>query len=768
MTTSSGDKFAIHARAVAVELYGDANTQLSSRSELRFGRHGSKSVDLEKGQFFNHETNEGGGVLWAIEQETGRTVAGGQAIEWMRERGFDVEERPAPPPQASGGSSRRSDSKGNWLPNRVPDNGELTKAYDYVNQDGDIVYQVCRFEWEVDPSVNPKGREKTFVQRRKDTTKKGGWAYSMQGVTWLPYRLPELIEDIAQGYKIFLVEGEKKVDMLRALGVPATCNHGGAGKFPEDLVPWFKDSDVVLLPDNDEAGRKHMGLVGRRLEGVAKSIRLLNLPGLPHKGGIDDWLPAGGSAAQLFELSGNAGEFEAEPYQSQFDAVTWLDLRKPGPKHEYLVKGVFTKGEQSMLLGESQSGKSFLAIDIAMAVATGRDWFGRKVSRGGVVYQAGESAAGVRRKRLPAYAQLHGIEETPLPFTLLQGKLDLFTSDEPAEAFIEECKHWAGTFDVPLELIVIDTFSKATSGANENDGKDMSLVLDRCDKIRRATQAHVMLVHHLNASGGKARGHTSLFANVENVVTVRRIVDELATTRSSAPTYMRDSDGRLLREWHISKNKDGEDDASVRFVLPASKIGFDEEGDPITSCTVLPAGRGSKTRLANDNSRPDGEGLTMSGTNAAVLRALYDAVARHGQPAPASLRLPDGIAVVDRKQAAKQVRMVLDTDDLAPPVGPTEDPQDAARRRHKAVAEKAIRARDHLFAKGVIAMTADWLWLTGKDVRGFGRVPQAGSAQDELPIEAASQTVSQAPGPSVSPQASAEDEDALRIFEGGM
>ncbi|MFI7996082.1 AAA family ATPase, partial [Acinetobacter baumannii] len=78
-------------------------------------------------------------------------------------------------------------------------------------------------------------------------------------------------------------------------------------------------------------------------------------------------------------------------------------------------------------------------------------------------------------------------------------------------------------FDVPLELIVIDTFNKATPGANENDGKDMGVVLARCDRIRQKTGAHVMLVHHLNAGGTKARGHTSLFANVENVILCRYV-----------------------------------------------------------------------------------------------------------------------------------------------------------------------------------------------------------------------------------------------------
>ena len=385
----TADAFSHHMRAVAVELCGAINKQLSSQKELRFGSHGSVSVDLEKGTFYDHQEANGGGVLDLIAKYTGNS--GAAAVQWMRDRGYDIEDRGLPQPRQSAGAAQgggaegqrkdgpRLDPNGNWLPNRVPDHGRLTKAYDYRDAEGRLAYQVCRYDWTVPVETNPKGHEKTFVQRRPDASKKNGWAYSMEGQTWLPYRLPELIEDVAQGYEICIVEGEKKVDMMRELGIPATCNHGGAGKFPEELAQWFKGARVALLPDNDEAGRKHIDLVGRRLEGVAKTIRVLELPDLPEKGGIDDWLPKGGSAEKLYDLlATRARPFSAEPFKSAFGAVPWLEFGKPGPSYEYLIKGVLTKGEQSMLLGESQSGKSFLAIDIAMAVARGVEWFGRK------------------------------------------------------------------------------------------------------------------------------------------------------------------------------------------------------------------------------------------------------------------------------------------------------------------------------------------------------------------------------------------------------
>lgn len=704
-----GDKFSHHARAVAIELFGEQNKHLSTRTELRFGKNGSVSVDLEKGTFFDHEAKAGGGVLWAIGQYGGASVEGGHAVKWMRERGFDVEDdRPAPASRQQ--SNARVDPAGNWLPPSVPDGGRLTQTYDYRDAAGALAYQVCRYDWP-DPE-NPKGHSKTFLQRRPDPTKPNGWSYKVKDkISPVPYRLPELLADVRDGFPIFIVEGEKKVDMLRALGVPATCNHGGAGKFPEELVQHFAGADLIILPDNDEAGKAHGDLVGRKLEGTASRVRILDLPGVPQKGGVDDWLPAGGTAEKLYDLVDEAARpFVGKPYESRFAAVTWQDIDAPGRSYEYLIKGLLTKNEISMLLGESQSGKSFIAIDIAMAVARGRPWFGLKAMRGGVIYQAGESATGVRRRRLPAYRRFYDVAQEQLPFVLLQRPLDLYNSDQDAEAFIEECRYWGRTFGrIPLELVVIDTFNKATPGANENDGKDMGAVLARCDRIRRETGAHVMLVHHLNSGGTKARGHTSLFANVENVISVKKIEDAS------------DGDNRQMREWRIAKQKDGEDQKAFRFVLRSVQIGVDEDGDQITSCVVVPPGG-----LTEEERFPDG--ISVGGNNATILRAVYSAVKTKGVLAPRDLGLAQGAMAVERRVLADLAAGVLG--DEPDDVQPGETPDQAATRRAATRRQTIRRARDYLYKSGIIGLTDQWVWLTGaKRVRGFEPPPGLGDAE---------------------------------------
>ena len=77
----------------------------------------------------------------------------------------------------------------------------------------------------------------------------------MEGLAPLPCRLPELLADPAA--PVFVVEGEKDVDNLAEVGILATCNHGGAGKWPLETSQWLAGRDVVILPDNDESGRAH-------------------------------------------------------------------------------------------------------------------------------------------------------------------------------------------------------------------------------------------------------------------------------------------------------------------------------------------------------------------------------------------------------------------------------------------------------------------------------------------------------------------------------
>jgi hypothetical protein len=138
---------------------------------------------------------------------------------------------------------------------------------------------------------------KDFRQRKPNGA---DWSWSVKGVRQVPYRLLDVAEAVANERPVFVVEGEKDVDAFARWNVPATCNAGGAGKWRSELAEHFRGADVVLIPDNDDAGYHHIQVVGAALTSVARRIRVLALPDLPPKGDVSDWIAASGTIEQLW------------------------------------------------------------------------------------------------------------------------------------------------------------------------------------------------------------------------------------------------------------------------------------------------------------------------------------------------------------------------------------------------------------------------------------------------------------------------------------
>ena len=305
----------------------------------------------------------------------------------------------------------------------------------------------------------------------------------------------------------------------------------------------------------------------------------------------------------------------------------------------------------------------------------------------------------------------------PLPFVLLPSRLDLYSGEDHTEAFIEELNHWKSTFDDGLELVVIDTFSTATPGANENDGKDVSQVLERCARISERTDAAVLLVHHMNADGAKVRGHTSLLANLENVLLVKVLADH------------HDDNRRQIREAVLDKNKDGEAGQSFKFVLKSVTIGIDSDGDPVTSCVVLqPDG------AASDMAQSERPNVTNS--ESLLMRAIDKAIKTHGVLAPESLSTQSGdVQVVDWKF----VRDAYDT--LAFDGDRLEGESDDDRARRLETRRKAMnRGGESLLRKGLIGRDNPYIWRTKRRVKGHREIRPVEKAAPELVEEVSPQT----------------------------
>lgn len=181
----------------------------------------------------------------------------------------------------------------------APSKSKIVAEYDYRDAQGNLIYQAVRY----DP--------KKFKQRHPDPNGKDGWIWNMklpEGTSYVLYRLPELLEAIAQKQTIFIVEGEKDVDRLRDLGLVATCNISGAGKWKQEYTQQLTGAGrVVLIPDNDEPGRDHVQKIVQQLQGKVADLRYLELPDLPEKGDVSDWFNQGGKLAAFLALAEQAG-----------------------------------------------------------------------------------------------------------------------------------------------------------------------------------------------------------------------------------------------------------------------------------------------------------------------------------------------------------------------------------------------------------------------------------------------------------------------------
>lgn len=147
--------------------------------------------------------------------------------------------------------------KGSYLWNS---SREIVATYDYTEEAGNLLFQCIRYA------------DKHFSQRRPNGQE--GWIWNLNGVRRVLYHLPEVIK----ADTVYIVEGEKDVENLRALGLIATCNPmGTASGWKEEYTPFLKDKDVIILPDCDEPGLKHSKNVAFNLKGIAKSLKMVQL-----------------------------------------------------------------------------------------------------------------------------------------------------------------------------------------------------------------------------------------------------------------------------------------------------------------------------------------------------------------------------------------------------------------------------------------------------------------------------------------------------------
>ena len=263
---------------------------------------------------------------------------------------------------------------------------------------------------------------------------------------------------------------------------------------------------------------------------------------------------------------------------------------------DYLVKNWFAQETISVIYGDSNCGKSFLALDIAGHIAAGVDWMKNRVKQGKVLYLASEGGKGFA-KRIAAIKLENNIlyENMADNLQLLPVQVD-FHGEDDVNAVISLIQ------EQDFSLIVVDTLAMTMGAGSENDGADMGQYIKNIMLLKSIFNCHVMIIHHSGKDRGKgARGHSSLRAAVDTEIEVK-------------------ADG-LMRFATAHKQRDLENGKKVAFSLMGVQLGFDEDGNPITSCVVKPEELSSYS--SHDKRRPKGDAQI-------ALQALEDALFKDG------------------------------------------------------------------------------------------------------------------------------------------
>lgn len=249
--------------------------------------------------------------------------------------------------------------------------------------------------------------------------------------------------------------------------------------------------------------------------------------------------------------------------------VCAADLPSEFTPPDELVQGLITCESSSVFYGDSNSGKTFLAVDLSCAVSLGADWMGRKTEQGLVCYLATESANSVLT-RMKAYQKYHNrVLSNMYVFTT---PVNFFRDSGDVMNVVQMLKNIEQQRGMKFKLVVSDTLARIASGANENNGTDMAPVMERFDYLAKQTGAHSMTIHHSGKDAAKgARGWSGIRAHIDTEI---EIIEHAEGIRVAQITKQRELAGK---------------NTEIAFKLEIVPLGLTKWGEEATTCVVIPA-----------------------------------------------------------------------------------------------------------------------------------------------------------------------------------
>jgi hypothetical protein len=550
----------------------------------------------------------------------------------------------------------------------------------------------------------------------------------------VPYKLPELLDAKTAGRIIYVVEGEKAADALISIGVTATTAHTGAGSWPEAITEYFAGANVVIVPDNDLPGWRYAHKAVEAILPIAKNVKVVDLQ-LPNTAddayefvhqynkqrddlvalvkaafkvtNIEDvTVPERLNALKLDASSSTKNseiytsdadhvkkqaeiehEFAGEPATKQSQAKeakppktvnieAWDDIQDEPV--EWMIHSILPTKSFSALFGPPGSFKSFIALDMAEAIATGRPWMGNEVEKqGAVLYICGEGFGGMGA-RIKA-CQIHHSTPKGAPIYVIRHQLNLRSSAEDFNALMMAVVQLVETTGIEFQLLIIDTLARAFGGGNENDSDAMGSFITSMGKIQEFLACALMVLHHSGKDLAKGlRGHSSLLGAVDTQLEILRFEDQAKGIIS------------------LTKQKDGQDGIRIGFEMVEIEISSSSLGfDPAVSLAVQASDEAvnQAPKKAKNNAR--------KGPNQSIaMESLGNVIKQKGIQKIIEGKLRTAVNLADWRTEFRSKKGVTDDSEL---------------NVRKAFDKAWTRAQDDLHKFGEIGIRDEYVWPETSD-----------------------------------------------------
>jgi len=515
---------------VARQILGEPKIQKSN--EWRWNNKGSLVFTLETGQFYDFELGEGGGVKWLI-QRNGKDVT-----EFLKQFGYDLTlQTPSSTVNSSTptASNVRSFSREQMV--SLYRQAEIKLKY----SDNFMVLRHSGLPMKYAPfSLNPNG---TWSMKRPDCL------------------LPLYITNKHPEKPVLISEGEKALLGSIKIWEYDVCTwHGGATGWNKTDWSAIYGRDVYIWADNDEAGIKCANEISKELKTHGCKVKVIQPPEtFKDKDDLWDAAERGDFTHESLLKYIKTTKEKKEKGSLTFRRADEVLSEVTNPK--WLIKDVVEEESLMQIYGAPKSGKSFIAIAMSCAIASGQDFYGNKAFKKPVLYIVGEGLRGCKR-RLSAIEQgMYSLKGVPL---YLSDRAVRIGDKDDFERLVQEIEA-VKAIEGDIGMIVVDTFQRNFGGGNENSAEDVGNFIHQLDGLISTYGCNVCIVHHSGHEGTRARGSSVIGASLDYEFQVKRT----------------DKNEQMFVSFQQTLNKDGQGMSEKNFVF--KEVDLIGEGLELTS-----------------------------------------------------------------------------------------------------------------------------------------------------------------------------------------